>query len=536
MKITEKNLRRAAGTLFFAAIVLALAALIGIGAIALSNNRARSSPYVTAKKHLEGLSVNELYGKLSDYLNKNITEYENIADVEAKIKEQLSKGEISLVRSEGFKASRPKYTVYVNGREVYTLSLSKTVFLSNAYKVKSFKVSPDMALGNDIIVDVPTGATVTVNGKELERKTSDPSPYYRLSEFEKALSEKIKCDRYSLGRFFLTPDVSVVYEGKRLRASSIEDGILRFDYPSDMTASYSFTVPEGAVLKINGIVADREYITDSRAAYPFLSRFESELSGMPSARVYQILGLFSEPEVSVVYEETELSHEGGKYRLPDSKTKTYVIAAPDYATVRVNGKALASGEITAKKKDLPILSGVSGYAKQRPYLTEYTVKDLLSEPIVTATDKNGKPLTVNVYYSTDGRIVFNCTQSGTPSNTVVKALTNYSKAYVKYVYSGNNGLEKNYNSVIAYTPYNSPAYYALKDTYRTLYNAQQHKNITFGKIEVLEYYKYSDSAYSAIVKIQFTSTIGTEKVSAMITLEILGNFSGSRRWINYKVL
>ncbi len=536
MKINEKNVRRAAGSIFFAAIVLALVALIGIGALALGNSRARSSPYMTAKKHIESLSANELYGKLSGYLNKNITEYENIADVEDKIKEQLSKGEISFARSDGFKASSPKYTVYLNGREVYTLSLSKTVLLSNAYKVKSLKISSNMALGNDIIIEVPTGATVTVNGKELERDISNPSPYYRLSEFETALSDEIRCDRYSLGRFFLTPDVSVVYEGKRLQASSIGDGILRFDYPSDMTASYSFTVPEGAVLKINGITADREYITDSKVAYPFLSRFESELSGMPSARVYQISGLFSEPEISVTYNGVELTCEDGAYRLPGEMTKTIVIMAPDYATVRINGVALSSTEITQKKCELPILSGVTTYAKQRPYLTEYTVSGLLAPSMITATDKNGEPLGVNGYYSEDGKVVFNCTTSGEPNSTVTKALTNYTKAYIKYVYSGNNGLENNYNAATAYTPYNSSAYYALKDTYRTLYNAPQYKNISYGTLYVLEYYKYSDSAYSAIVRMSCTATHNGEKVEFTVILEILGNFSGSRRWINYKVL
>ena len=160
----------------------------------------------------------------------------------------------------------------------------------------------------------------------------------------------------------------------------------------------------------------------------------------------------------------------------------------------------------------------------------------MTEPSITATDKNGKQLTVNGYYSEDGKIVFNCTSGGTPSSTVTKALTNYTKAYIKYVYSGNSGLESNYNAAIAYTPYNSNAYYALKDTYRTLYNAPQYKSISYGTLKVLEYYKYSDSAYSAVVQMTCTATHDGGKVEFTVTLEILGNFSGSRRWINYKVL
>lgn len=536
MKIEPKTLRRLSRPLFLVALALAAVVLAVTVGFAVGNSRARSSAYEVAEKYIDGLSANKLYSKLDSYVRKNISDYEELPQVQYKLKELLKNGELSFTRAENFKASMPRYTVYLDGKEIYTLVLRKTFLLGNAYKVKSFKVSSDFALGNDFVVDVPSGAIVTVNGTELERSKSAPVRYYRLSELEESLSDEYSCDRYSLGMLFLSPDVSVVYEGKRLSASTIENGVLHYDYPTDMTENYSFTVPEGATVTVNGKVIDREYVSESKLPYPFLSKFENDLSGMPASNVYRLAGMFNAPEVVVTYNGIELSHENGAYRLPDGMTENLVIMAPDYAVVKVNGKTLSSTEITAKKKELPILAGVSGYAKQRPYLTEYTVNGLMTEPSVTATDKNGKPLTVNTYYSSDGKMVFNCTSSGTPNATVTKGLTNYTKAYIKYVYSANSGLESNYNAAISYTPYNSNAYYALKDTYRTLYDAPQYKNISYGALKVLEYYKYSDSAYSAIVQITCSATLGGEKVVFTVTLEILGNFSGSRRWINYKVL
>ncbi len=536
MKMNSKTLRRLSWPLFLTAAALTAVVLIVTVGFAIGNSRARSSAYEVADRYIDGLSVNKLYDKLDDYIKKNITDYEELPQVEHKIRELLKNGDISFTRAENFSASKPKYTVYLDGKEVYTLVLRKTFLLGNAYKVKSFKVSSDLALGNDFVIEVPSGATVTVNGVELERAKSAPVQYYRLSEFEEALAGEYGSDRYSLGRLFLSPDVSVVYEGTRLRASSIEGGVLYYDYPTEMTENYSLIIPEGAILTVNGKTVDREYISRSKQPYPFLTRFENDMSGMPVSNIYQLTGMFNAPEVTVTYNDIELTHEDGVYRLPDDMTSKFVIMAPDYAVVKVNGKTLNSTDITAKKKELPILSGVSNYAKQRPYLTEYTVKGLMAEPSITATDQNGKPLTVNTYYSADGKIVFNCTSSGTPNSTVVNALTNYTKAYIKYVYSANSGLESNYNAAIAYTPYNSSAYYALKDTYRTLYNAPQYKSISYGSLKVLEYYKYSDSAYSAVVQMTCTATHDGEKVEFMVTLEILGNFSGSRRWINYKVL
>lgn len=536
MKINEKTLRRLSWPLFLMAIVLTAVVLIVTVGFIVGNSRARSSPHKTAEKYIDGLSVNELYNKLDGYIRKNLSQYEELPQVKHKMKELLENGDISFARAEKFSASKPRYTVYLDGKEVYTLVLQKTFVFWDAYRVKSFKVSSGFALGNDVVLEVPSGATVTLNGVELERAKADPVRYHRLSEFEESLSNDYGSDKYSVGRLFLLPDVSVVYDGKRLSASSVDGDTLRFDYPYDMTHNYSFTVPAGATLTVNGKTVDRAYISDSKQPYPFLSRFEKDMTGMPTASVYQLTGLFSTPSVSVTYNGTELAHEDGVYRLPDELTSGVVIVAPDYAVVKVNGITLNSTDITAKKRELPILSGVKNYAKQRPYLTEYTVKGLMTSPTVTATDQNGKPLTVNTYYSSEGKIVFNCTSSGTPSANVTKVLENYVKAYIKYVYSGSNGLEKNYNSAIAYTPYNSNAYYSLKDAYRGLYNAPQYQNITYGTFKVLEYYEYSESAYSAVVQMTSNATLNGENVEFTVTMEILGNFSGSRRWINYKVL
>ena len=536
MKINEDKIRKLSRPLFITALILSVIVIIVTIGFAVGNSQARASSYKLAKGYIEKVSASILYDKLDDYVRKNISEYEELPQVEHKLKEILENGELSVMQAEGFNANNPKYTVYIDGKEAYILTLERNIFLGDAYKVKSLNVSQNLNLGNDFVVDVPSGATVTVNGIELERAMSIPVKYYRLSEFEESLTNEYSSDRYSLGRFFLSPDVTVVYNGVRLSSPSIDNGALCYDFPSEMTKNYSFTVPDGAIIEVNGKTVDREYITEGKLPYPFLTRFESDMTGMPVSKTYELTGLFAEPEIKVTYNGIELTSKDGAYYLPSEMTKNIVIMAPDYAVVKLNGKTLGATEITAKKQELPILSGVSGYAKKRPYLTEYTVKGLLTEPTITAVDESGKILTVNKYYSSEGKLVFNCTSSGNPSSTVTKALTNYAKAYVKYVYSANSGLESNYNDAISYTPYSSLAYASLKETYRTLYNAPQYKIISYGTLKVSEYYKYSDSAYSAIVELPFTANRNGETVSLTVTLEILANFSGSRRWINYKVL
>ncbi len=534
MKVTEKALRRLCRPVIIAAAVLCAAVLVTAGAMTVSNGFKTASSYLFAKEYIASLEPNELYSSLSGFISDSITEYENRAEAETKIKKLLSEGELSLLRADGFKDNKPKYTVCLDGKELYTLSLKRGGLFFGAWRADELSVSNNAVLGNELVIEVPSGATVAVNGNELSRASSLPVPYSKLTDFEAALSEEIGCDRYSLGRFFLTPDVSVVYDGTRLRTASVDKGILRFDYPQDKVSAYSVTVPTGATVTVNGIVAGSEYISASSLPYTHLSRFEKELSTFSSC-VYTLPGLFNPPEISVTYSEKALVGEDGIYKLPEELEKTYVIAVPDSAVLKINGITAGSAEISVKKQDLPILSGVTGYAKQRPYLTEYTVTGLLSEPTFTVTDKDGKPLGVSKFYSTEERTVYNL-RGGTAPDSVMAALANYSKAYIKYVYSANIGLESNYNAAIKYTPYSSPAYYALKNTYSSLYNAPQYKNFSYGKVNLLEYYKYSDSSYSAVFEMPFTATRNGETVSFTVTFDILGNFSGTRRWINYKVL
>lgn len=536
-KFNEASLRKAAKPAAILALILTAAVLCCAIIVSVSNVKAVSSSYSFAKKYIKDMSENELYEKLSDFVDESISPYESKDLAEARIKQMLSSGEITVARADDFKDNAPAFNIYLDGKELFRLSLEKTGILDiRAWRVSSLSVSENTGLGNPMILNVPSGATVTVNGTELERYTSMPAQYGGISEFELALSDKYKSDSYDLGRFFTVPDVSVVYDGIRLQASSVSEGTLNYSYPSSMTMNYTYTVPYGAALTLNGNDVGREYIVENGIDYPFLTKFEQSAPGMPTSCVYQISGLFEAPSVTVTYAGEELSSENGVYRLPSTMVNSYVIEAPDYAIVKVNGITLSESEISKKKQELPILNGVSGYAKSRPYLTQYKINDLIGIPEITAFGESGNPLSVSEYYSSDGKIVFCLTDSGSPSSSVMKSLNNYSKAYVKYVYSGNSSLASNYDNVTKYTPYNSPAYASLKALYSSLYNAPIYKDISFSELKVIEYHAFSKSSYCAVIELPFTATLDGQEVSVTVTMEILGNFSGTRNFINFNIL
>lgn len=537
----KRRLSSSKGILLVGAVSAGLVLLLSLLVFLRYRSFLRSSSYDFVKEYLSNADEDALFTVAEEYLSREISTYEDRTSVFVCMKELLHPQNITFARADTYTEKNPVYTLYANGKEAFTLTLSGrgTLFGHPAWKIKELTVSEESRIGTPFVLEVPHGASVIVNGIEPDPSIADPVPYHALSPFEPSLSEEIYSDCYSLGTFFLSPDVSVVLDGKRLPADTVEGEILRYRYPAGMTSSATITVPYGSVLTVNGLAVGDLYCIETGISYPFLTRFEENLPGLPTAIVYQISDLFCTPEVLVSYHDTPLVPKEGTYTyyLPEAMTKRLVIAAPSYAIVKINGSTVSGAERTAEWLELPIMEGVSGYAKDRPYMNEYTITGLLTEPTITATDQNGYSLPVSSYYSTEDRIVFTCTPSEDMQSKDKTTLTTFAKRYVNYVYSAYTGLDANYSSIISLTPGSSPAYKALQKTFYTLYNAPRHKSISYLNVEFLSYYRYSSSSHSSILKITFLTTYSGQRYYHEMTLDVLYVYSGnSRRIINYTVL
>ncbi len=475
------------------------------------------------------------------YLEENLSDYEELTAVKATYQDRLAPSQITFARADGYTETSPVYILYAGGRETFLLTLvAESHGLSGKarWAVGSLTVSPHCALGYDVSMEVPHGALLTVNGVSLSAEKAEQVPYHALSELEASLSDTYYCDRYTVGRIFLEPDVSVVLDGVRLQPSELDGTTLRFDYPSSYTASYSYTVPYGTTVTLNGIPLSAQYLVSSGVPYPYLTRFEADLPDAARSVVYQVTGLFREPTVTVAYGDVILTRvENGRYALPESASKTVTICAPDYATVKLNGVSLGKSEMVGVRFDVPILAGVTNHAKERPLMIRYQVTGLLDDPVITATDKNGKPLTISVYDSNEEETVFACSEGEEMPDKELLTVRTFAKAYLKYAYSASSGLSSNYSAVVSMTPSKTPAYTALKAEYKALQNATVHKSIKFGDVKLLHYYPISETAYAAVVEVPFTAKVNGETQAFTITMEILCVYSGNiRRVVNYRVL
>ena len=535
------RLSRSAIVLIAVAVFAILLSLIFTALLTRRVNDFKSaSDYAFAEQVLSETTTEAFYNTLRPFVETHLTVYESGDTVKAALLRHIAAAHITFSRADTYTSEAPVYTVYLDSKEVFLLTLKGKKTLSGypQWTVQGLEVSPRCELGNETSIEVPHGAMLTVNGHELLPIDAEKAPYQGLSEFEQSLSESIYCDRYTLGRLFLTPEISAVLNSYRLRAESVKDGTFRYGYPSSRTKSIAITVPYGAIITVNGVSVGTRYLVETGCAYPYLTRFESDIPNLITASVYQIPFLFEEPTVTVIRDGEVLTADSDYvYRLPAQDTKTAVIVAPSYATVRINGISLAQSEITKENLDLPIGEGVTGFAMDRPRMVEYTVSGLLTDPLITATDASGLSLTPSPYYSDDTRLLFACTPGGTVPDREQLTLRTFAKLYLQFVYSATNGQSTNYRNCTDMTPSSSLAYQTLRSTIYTLYDAPVHRNIKFGTIEYLGYYPYSKTSYSAILRVPFSSTLNGEKLNHVVTMEILYIYSGSiRRIVNYKVL
>ncbi|MBE6621743.1 MAG: hypothetical protein E7630_02190 [Ruminococcaceae bacterium] len=499
-----------------------------------------ASDYRFVEKWLSEAADAVFYEAALPFFEAEITPYEEETAAKHLLAEALKAEKLSFSRADAYTDESPVYTLFLEGKDVFTLTLANRGNGPSGYprwEVASLALSPICALGDPLTLEVPKGASVTVNGTALDASSAETVPYFALTAFEAALSDTYSCQRYLLGRFFGEPTVTVSFDGKSLPPDALRDGVLYYPYPSSYTTALSLTVPYGAAVTVNSVPLSGEAVMETKIPYPALTRFEV---GRPEAVAlrYSLAGLFETPDVEVRCGETVLTEsEAGLYLLPEELTKTMTVLAPDYATVKLNGIPLGEADQDGEPVDLPILEGVTKYAKKRPHMIRYQVSGLLALPSVTAVDADGNPLLLCSYRSAEGEAFFLCSDDGTIPDKELLTLKTFAHAYVTYTYSGISKLTTHYNTVVSMTPAKTPAFSKLKAAYQDLYKADVHTDIQFGHVEALHYTVFSDSAYGAVLKIPFTSRREGEALSHTVIMEVLYVYSGGVRLIaNYQVL
>ena len=206
---------------------------------------------------------------------------------------------------------------------------------------------------------------------------------------------------------------------------------------------------------------------------------------------------------------------------------TYTIITLPSNTVTVNGEALTEEDIVRKvytKAEEYLPKDVDGYN-----LVEYRVTGLDKEPEVKISDKAGN--TVETNYSADTKTY---TQVMPEAPTISSADAEYqavlgaAKVWTEYMIKGGTaGLKKYYN----------PSSQVYKDIVSGEMFRQSFSSYSFHPEEITEYYRYSDTLFSAKIKLDCTVIRKADGYNKLFTVDSTYIFHYvDGKWMVYDLL
>lgn len=231
---------------------------------------------------------------------------------------------------------------------------------------------------------------------------------------------------------------------------------------------------------------------------------------------------------------TNIKWYDGGYELelfpPEPEKPVYlsynIITLPGH-TVTVDGKPLTDENVIRKvstKAEEYLPDGVDGYG-----LLEYRIEGLKKEPTVTVTDKAGQ--TVEINYNADTKTytqVMPAAPTISSEDAEYQAILGAAKAWTEYMIKGGTaGLKKYYNT-----------------------SSQVYKNIVSGEVfrqdftsysfhpeKITEYYRYSDTMFSAKIYLDCTVIRKADGYNKLFTVDstYIFQYTGGK-WMVYDLL
>ena len=212
---------------------------------------------------------------------------------------------------------------------------------------------------------------------------------------------------------------------------------------------------------------------------------------------------------------------------PEIDYLSYNIITVPGNTVTVNGEALTDENIVRKvttKAEEYLPDGVDGYG-----LVEYRVTGLDKEPEIAITDKSGNA--VETSYDAGSKTytqIMGDAPTISSADAEYQAVLGAAKVWTEYAIKGGTaGLKKYYNP-------NSQVY---KDIISGEMFRQDYSSYSFHPEEITEYYRYSDTMFSAKIKLDCTVIRKADGYNKLFTVDstYIFEYTGGK-WMVYDLL
>lgn len=299
----------------------------------------------------------------------------------------------------------------------------------------------------------------------------------------------------------------------------------------DWAALYKMTYPNATEEKVAQYVKEMEKYINGRS----LDFVESHSSISGDEKTFKVhvegigLSIFTlttnDPDsTNPTWYFSSIAVEQFPAKSEDSIYLSYNIITLPGNTVTVNGQALTDEDIVRKvstKAEEYLPDGVDGYG-----LVEYRVEGLKEQPEIAVTDQSGNALDTTYDEATKTYSqIMDAAPTITSEDDEYQAVLGAAKVWTEYmIKGGTTGLKKYYNP-------NSQVY---KDIVSGEMFRQKFSSYSFHPEEITEYYRYSDTMFSAKIKLDCTVIRQADGYNKLFTVDstFIFEYTGGK-WMVY---
>ena len=486
-----------------------------------------SAPERVVDKYMDQLSGTTLFNDIAQRIKATKTEFET----------ELSATENAL-KALSFEADKKYflvsesdtgmlYDVFSGNTHLYSLALGKRSE-AEVFRIKiNFWEIRDVDFIDDCIasatktytVSAPADAEVRINGVKVSSTyvTNNDYRFFIGSVWETEVPDIARCVLYTVDGLYGVPHVTATLDGEELEVYVDEDGTsFHVKYPSKWVKDYTISVPSGASVHVNGVLATKIHSNGKGNDTIFDSGEKAKTD------IYLIEGLFEMPTVKATFGTISLGEptvdgESFTFGYIDEMYRTSYITVPKGSEVKVNGILLNADNSSSTSVPFTDLEGyaitLNHYMPaalrvttnvKMPEFIRYTVVELYAEPEIEVT-LNG--ISCKQFYeehSERGGSHMYDFPVGISNDSVSSFAKNFAMQYVKYCTEGCYGvnddielrknLYQNWVTYLSYVVTDSLCYDKALESYTDI-RYRPIRKVVSEEYDVQNIMRYSDDIY-----------------------------------------
>ncbi len=373
-------------------------------------------------------------------------------------------------KADEYTAQKPVYYITAGNARVGQFSLVPDG--DDSFGITKWKADGAELYENELLpdpvtytVNVPTGATVEVNGVTVSEKyrTEVNATYNGNVYFGASDRELHRCDTYTLPPLVFPPKIQVKTEEITVTPVGIDGN---FDAFLCEGLSLNISAPSNAAVMIDGARIPDEFFVKTNEPM-VLTEFEANSSiKQPTLMHARILLPTASGEITATVDGKALdvvaAQDGFAATYRHDSLRSVEISVPDGAQIKINGVTVSENYFVSESV-FSVLDGMEKYVGKTPAAKKYRVNGLFAQPEVEVSLEG---TTIPLCRSEESLGVSCLEYYGAPSDPLKKSAqaraVDFANAYITYTAMGYNGVDEHHAQMMSFVLSGTDTYKLLQ--------------------------------------------------------------------------